>query len=156
MRSLPVGLVNDDMTGPPDMTTRIVWMLLDVVVAEVWNAGEVARLSEVYDRDYLGHFAPRRVPVSGPAELAQLVVTVRRAFPDLRVVVGDVVGGRSAFAARFVVRGTQTGRFAGTEPSGRQVTVTGLVLATLDDSGRIAEEWVICDALALLGPFRRR
>jgi hypothetical protein len=101
MRSLPVGLVNDDMTGPPDMTTRIVWMLLDVVVAEVWNAGEVARLSEVYDRDYLGHFAPRRVPVSGPAELAQLVVTVRRAFPDLRVVVGDVVGGRSAFAARY-------------------------------------------------------
>jgi steroid delta-isomerase-like uncharacterized protein len=85
----------------------------------------------------------------GREEFKAVLARVRRAFPDLRYRIEDVVVSPDRFALRWEARGTHQGEYLGVQASGRPVSYTGITLYELRD-GRIARVWVSADLLSLL------
>ena len=85
----------------------------------------------------------------GREEFKAVLARVRRAFPDLRYRIDDVVVSPDRFALRWEARGTHQGEYLGVQASGRPVSYTGITLYELRD-GRIARVWVSADLLSLL------
>jgi predicted ester cyclase len=50
---------------------------------------------------------------------------------------------------RFPHRGTHTGPFQGTPPTGKTFTATGIHISRLVD-GKVAKDWVVRDTLGVL------
>ena len=59
----------------------------------------------------------------------------RRAFPDLRVTVEDLMAEGDKAAARLRVRGTHLGELDGIVPTGRRVDFTGIVISRIEGAG---------------------
>lgn len=73
----------------------------------------------------------------------------RDAFPDLHVVVDQIVAGGDKVAVRWIARGTNTGSGNGIAATGKAVETSGIAMFRFEN-GRIAEEWVSADTLGLL------
>ena len=63
------------------------------------------------------HSHPGQTP--GPGGVRQLVMNVRRAFPDLVETIDDLVAEGDRVALRLTLRGTHGGPFRGVEATGR-------------------------------------
>jgi len=70
-------------------------------------------------------------------------------FPDLHISVEDVIAEGDKTAARIRCTGTHTGPDMGIPPTGKKVTVTGLVLVRWKD-GKIIEGWNEFDAYGMM------
>lgn len=79
----------------------------------------------------------------------QFFALMRRAFPDLRFVVEDILVDGEKAAVRFRMNGTHRGEFMGVEPSGNRVEVDGIDVFRLAD-GQIKEHWGAMDSLRLM------
>jgi len=55
------------------------------------------------------------------------------AFPDMEITVEDQLAQDDLVATRWTSRGTQTGALMGIEPTGKQVTVSGVTISRLVD-----------------------
>jgi steroid delta-isomerase-like uncharacterized protein len=120
------------------------------VPEEIFNAGWVEAIDEVFAPDYLEHALPPGYP-TGVAALRRFVEGIRTAFPDLRQEVEDIIAEGDRVAARLVVRGTHTGAWEllPVPPSGRTVEWTETHVVRMQD-GRIVEHWENRDELGLL------
>jgi steroid delta-isomerase-like uncharacterized protein len=85
----------------------------------------------------------------GRDEFKAVLARVKRAFPDLRYRIDDVVVSGDKMALRWEARGTHQGEYLGVQGSGRPISYTGITLYELRD-GRIARAWVSADLLSLL------
>ena len=106
---------------------------------EVWNKGRIAAIDELLTEDCLAH-GLGAAPLVGPAGFKPVVQTLRTAFPDIRIVVEDIVAEGDKVAARAVVRGTHQGDYLGIPPTGRQIEVHGISFGRIKD-GKISEAW---------------
>ena len=70
--------------------------------------------------------------------IKQAVAGSRAAFPDLRLVLEDLVDGGERVAFRWSGGGTQGGEFAGIAPAGRAIADSGITIARLEN-GKLAE-----------------
>jgi predicted ester cyclase len=61
----------------------------------------------------------------------------------------DQIAEGDKVASRWTMRGTHTGELLGIAPTGKQATMTGIVISRLAGS-TIAEEWENFDQLGLL------
>lgn len=50
----------------------------------------------------------------------------QQAFPDLKHIVHETIGGDDSVAARWTVRGTHRGEFQGIPASGKSIDVSGI------------------------------
>lgn len=116
-------------------------------VEEAWNRGHLALADELYPQDYVLHYLP--TPVYGAEGLKQFVRTYRAAFPDLHVTIEDMMAAGDKVVWRFTIRGTHRGDFQGIAPTGRPITVTGIVYSRFD-GGKWVEDWANADALGML------
>ncbi len=73
----------------------------------------------------------------------------RVAFPDIRWSVEEQLTDGGRVLTRFVWTGTHSGPFLGIDPTGRRVTVWGLVVDRLE-AGRIKESRFLMDTLGLM------
>jgi predicted ester cyclase len=73
----------------------------------------------------------------------------RAAFSDAQITVDDQIAEGDKVASRWTGRGTHDGELMGVPPSGRQVTVDGLVVSRVAN-GKVVEEWVNWDTLGML------
>ena len=71
------------------------------------------------------------------------------AFPDLHLQPEHLIAQNGLVAVRFSVRGTHRGEFLGVPASGREVRFESMEVFRLA-SGKIAEQWVVMNALGLL------
>ena len=85
----------------------------------------------------------------GREEFKGVLGRVRRAFPDIRYRIEDVIQSSDRLALRWEARGTHQGEYLGIQPSGRAINYTGITLYELRD-GKIARIWVSADLLSLL------
>ena len=117
---------------------------------EVWNEG---RIQTVYDL-----LAPEAVArgqrgaeaeIRGPEEFAKFVREIRGAFPDLRVVVEDILGAGDKVVVRWSARMTHSGDSLGIPATDRTVRSRGISIARLA-KGKIAEGWDNWDQLGML------
>jgi predicted ester cyclase len=73
----------------------------------------------------------------------------RAAFPDLQIRIDDIIAEGQMVAFRWTSSGTHRGELFGTQPTGKQITTSGIsILRTA--GGKVAEDWVNWDTLGLL------
>jgi predicted ester cyclase len=72
---------------------------------------------------------------------------LHRAFPDLRVTVGDVIAEGDKVVSRNSVTGTHQGEYMGIPPTGKSVTYNEIFIVRFVN-GRIAETWGVVDVLS--------
>jgi predicted ester cyclase len=98
---------------------------------------------DVVDHDLAGH-------ASGVAGTKQVVLTLRRAFPDLCAVVEDEIAEGDRVVQRLTLSGTHRGTYRGLTPTGRRVTWQLLTIQRIGADGKIAEHWSSPDLYGLL------
>ena len=121
-------------------------------VLEKWmaagDAGDFDRFDELLHPDVVVH-APMGLSTRGPAAEKEVWRDARRAMPDLRHEIQEVIENASTVAARAIVTGTLTGDFAGVAATHRSFEVDQGLFAHVRD-GMIVEAWEIVDTASLL------
>ena len=88
--------------------------------------------------------------LNGLGEVKNYLRAVRTAFPDIWFTVADLIQEGDQVAARWSLKGTQSGTFKDMPPTNQMVSVTGLtVFNFLNDL--IVEMWVAFDPARLTG-----
>ena len=118
------------------------------VAEEPWR-GNLDVIDEHVAADYIGHDPSRPEPQRGPAGFKEFVQSSRDAFPNAQVTVDEQLAEGDLVATRWTGRGIHEGELMGIQPTGREVTVTGITISRLRD-GKIVEDWLNWDTLGML------
>ncbi len=123
---------------------------------EVLNQGLLGVVDEIYSSDYMLDAPIRsdgssqsRSLTQGRDQLKQRVSLFRTAFPDIHFAMDEIIGEDDTVVVHYTYRGTHLGVIAGTEPSGRSITITGILIAHLL-SGRIQDALSVFDTAELM------
>ena len=117
------------------------------VIEEGWNQGNTAVFDEVYATNYVGH--DPSMTIQGSEGFKQVYAAYRTAFPDLHLTIEDQIAEGDKVVSRWTFRGTHRGELMGILPTGKQVTVTGIVISHFAN-GKIVESWFNSDDLGML------
>lgn len=117
-------------------------------VDEVINAHDVAAIDQIATPDFVEHVP---FPGQGPGRegLKQAVGMFLSAFPDLAWRTEEQIAEGNRVVSRFTWTGTHMGEFLGIPPTGRRVTVWGVVIDVVRD-GLFAESRIIMDTAGLI------
>ena len=115
---------------------------------EAFNAGDMARLLAVAAPDIVIHYAEMPEPLLGRDTWQQGYELVKRAFPDLKIRIDDLVAAGDKVALRLTLSGTHQGEFQGIPATGRQVSYVSHEFYRVTD-GVVAEEWICSDMTSL-------
>jgi steroid delta-isomerase-like uncharacterized protein len=121
-------------------------------VRACFQAGETGRfdaLDAIIDPDFVLHDPANPEEIRGIEGLKALIETYREGLGDMRVTVEQQLADGDYVATRYTCRGTHSGDLMGLPATGREVTISSLVISRFRD-GRIAEEWEISDVFGLL------
>lgn len=132
-----------DRMATPEENKEIV-RRLDVI----WD-GEVEVVDEIVAEDLTNHnsLVPDAPP--GPEGFKQNVSALRTAFPDINFTTEDIIAEGDKVVFRAVGHGTHEGGLMGIEPTGREVTLSGIVIFRIAD-GQIVERWAQFDTIGML------
>jgi steroid delta-isomerase-like uncharacterized protein len=114
-------------------------------IEELFNRGNYAVVDELFASDYIGY--PDRIV--GPKGVKQAVTTLRHAFPDVRLIVEDLIAEGDRIVIRWTAHGTHEGEYEGIPATGKQATVTGIYIERIAN-GKFVEGWENLDALGLM------
>ena len=98
--------------------------------------------------NFVAHVPGMPGPLDGE-EWEQFIGIFREGFPDMRLVVEDVVAQGDRVAVRWTFVGTHEGEFFGSPPTGARVRMSAIEINRVVD-GKIAEHWVELDQLGML------
>ena len=117
---------------------------------EVWNQGRAEAIDELMAPDAVNHglAADAAQPLNGPADFHPFHEVFRGAFPEIQVVVEDVIAEGDQVAARCSVRGKHSGDHLGVAASNALVEFTGIAIARIKD-GKFVESWNSFDFLTM-------
>ena len=117
---------------------------------EVWNKGRSDAIEEMFAPEGIAHGLSddEGNPLKGPANFKPFHETFRGAFPDIEVVVEDMIAEGDLVAARCSVRGQHVGDHLGIAASNAPVQFTGITIARIRD-GKIVEAWNNFDFLKM-------
>jgi steroid delta-isomerase-like uncharacterized protein len=109
---------------------------------EVWNKGRAEAIDEMFAPDGVAHGLSEdpEHPIIGAGGFKPFHQTFRGAFPDIEVVVEDMIAEGDKVAARCLVRGKHAGDNLGIAASNAPVEFTGMTIVRIRD-GQIVEAW---------------
>jgi steroid delta-isomerase-like uncharacterized protein len=116
------------------------------LIEEAWNQGNMTTVDELLALDHVGHHS--LVP-SQPASrefYKQYIVRTRTAFPDFHATIEEQIAEGDLVVTRWSVQGTHQGMFRGHSPTGKRMTLTGIVIDRIVD-GKAVEGWMEMDTL---------
>ena len=90
-------------------------------VDEVFNKGDLSVIPELIDPNYVMNTAIGNV--EGQEGVKQYIISARTAFPDINIVIDDMVCEGDKIAAQVSVTGTFKGKYLDFEPTGNQVNM---------------------------------
>ncbi len=103
---------------------------------DFWDKGNLGVADEILAPDYIGHGDP---PNRIEDEKRQ-VTMLRTAFSEAQVTTEDQIAAGDKVVTRWTSRGMHTGEFLGLPPTGKEVTLTGILIQRIA-GGRIVEAW---------------
>ena len=106
---------------------------------DIWGTGDEAALEEVFAEDVVDHGAIPGQPPGREGHKYQLNL-FRSAFPDLHVTTEDIVVEGDRVVSRWTARGTHQGQLMGIDPTGKEVTFTGIDVLRIAE-GKVVERW---------------
>jgi predicted ester cyclase len=130
------------------MSTEVNQAIVRRFVDEVQNGGDLMALDGLVAPGYVNRSAPPGVPADRDG-LKQLAAMFRRAFPDGRMTIEDMVAEGDRVATRKTFRGTHRGELMGIPPTGREVAI-GLIDIVRLGGGKVVESWSVADDMGLL------
>jgi steroid delta-isomerase-like uncharacterized protein len=117
--------------------------------AEVWNQGREESIDELLGPHCVAHGLGEGADTQGPAGFKPFLRNMRSAFPDVHIRVEDTIVSDDRAATRVIFEGTHSGNGIGVAPTGRRVSITGLVIVRIAGD-QIVEAWNVWDQLGLL------
>ena len=115
---------------------------------EVWNKGNIQVLDTILTADYKNH-TPSVPTIDGPAGLKPIVLAIRKAFPDLKFEIKEVIATEGFVTIRTVMTGIQSDTLFGQPPTNKKIAVNQINIEKIRD-GKIAEHWRVTDELTML------
>lgn len=121
------------------------------LLEESFNDGKFELVDQLVAPDAFNH--DPSLPASirsqrGPQLLRSVVGMYRGSFPDVRLVVDEVIEAGDSVALRWHAEGTHKGGLEGFAPTDARVTVTGISVDHWRD-GKVVESWTEWDNLGL-------
>jgi len=107
-------------------------------IDEVWNRRRSEAIRELLHPNAVGHL--EGFEVRGPEGFLPAWASLLGAFPDLKVIIQDVVAQGDAVAVRWTASGLHTGPHLGIAPSMKLVAFRGITWLRFSE-GRIIEGW---------------
>ena len=114
---------------------------------DVFNQRNLALVDQLFSATHVFHNPP--TTLHGREEFKQLLSVYITAFPDARFTVEDEIAEGEKVTSRYTFRGTHQGELMGIPPTGKQVSVTGMIINRIA-GGQSVEGWLNFDALGLL------
>lgn len=112
---------------------------------EVWNQRNESAIDEMFAAHGKGHHFPQTGGTfNGPDEFKPVYKSFCSAFPDLRVIVDEVISEGNRAAARWTAMATHSGEGLGIPPTGNKITLPGSSFAIIED-GKMIEAWNFID-----------
>src|SRR5918912_1181008 len=123
--------------------------LVEWYYEDIWNAENVAAADEILSSTFT--FYPPDSPegLRGRATYKAYVELHRRAFPNLRITVIDVLAEGDRVAVQWAMQGTHHGAFGRVMPTGAEIIVRGVDLVHIAD-GRIVALHSYFDLLTVI------
>lgn len=138
------GNVENNMSNQLMKNKKIVREFFEMI----WNQNNFARLESQCAPEFVLHFRGEHITFD-MNRLRALVDNWRKAFPDIRCVVEDLIGEDDRVAVRLSFSGTHTGaEWFGLQPSGKKWNVTEQVFIRLENV-KIVEAWEDYDEYAM-------
>ena len=109
---------------------------------EVWNKGRADAIEEMFDENGIAHGLsddPSN-PIKGPRDFRPFHTLFRDAFPNMMIVVEDMVAEGDKVAARCSVRAKHEGDFLGRSATQSPVEFSGIAIVRIEN-GKIVEAW---------------
>lgn len=134
-------------TSPVDANLSLVERFYN----EIINGDNAAALEEVVSNDFVDHI-PNPLPgqpTRGAEAITWFVRTARKAIPDLKVSIEDVIAAGDKVVTRVTWEGTQEGPLLGADPTGKRMRFMGIDIVRVAD-GKIMEHWGQIDALGAM------
>lgn len=121
------------------------------LLLDAFSSGDVAAADELLDPQAISHDPATPAAMQslrGPEALKRTVSMYRTGFPDLRMVVDDVVADGDKVVLRWHTEGTHRGELQGLAPTGKRGSVTGISIDQWRE-GKLVETWTQWDNLGL-------
>lgn len=115
---------------------------------EILNKGKVELFEELCAPNFVKHAIPPAADY-GIEGSKQSVMMLRKAFPDIKYTVEDMIEEGDKIVARWTAHGTHKGEFMGIPPTGKQVTFTGIEIIRIEGD-KAVEEWEELDRAGLM------
>lgn len=109
-------------------------------IASTFEAQLPTSLAEL--RNYLQDEPEAEITTLGREEYLEFTRSVREAVPDLRLGIEETITEPNKIAIRWRGTGTHDGEILGIEPTGRDVTLSGIRIDHFND-GRLAAFWTL-------------
>jgi steroid delta-isomerase-like uncharacterized protein len=116
---------------------------------DVWNKGKLEVLDEIISPDYINHSPGMPNPAPGPEGLKPIVAGIRKAFPDLKYTIENIVVSDSQVAVHTTMTGTHNGDFFGLAPTNKTVCVNQMQIEQIKNN-KIVAHWRVTDELIML------
>lgn len=113
---------------------------------EVLDQGHLDRYAESHAKDFVAHAGDHEATLEEDMAAAR---EERKALPDMRVTVKQIVAERDLVAVYWTAAGTNTEAGMGLPATGKKVKVDGMTLFRFK-SGKICEEWSVWDMLSVM------
>lgn len=116
---------------------------------EAWNQGKLEVLDEIIAPNYINHTPGSPNPIPGPEGLKPIIASLRKAFPDLKFTIENMVISEEQVAIHCIMYGTHTGDLFGLPPTGKKVKVNQMQIERIKE-GKIVEHWRQSDDLGMM------
>src|SRR5258707_14674895 len=112
--------------------------MLRLLFAEALCQGKLALIDSLFAPDFIDPSTPEQAP--GYAGVRDYFSAVRAGFPDIQVIVEDIIVEGERVAVRTTWRGTHLGMYEGVAPTGKAISRTLIQIFRIVNR-LIVEEW---------------
>lgn len=123
--------------------------LVRKAVEEIWNKGNFDKLKEMVSEDFVIRFPRPGEELRGPENVKQFYTALRKAFPDIRFTIEDLLAEGNKVVTHWSATGTHKGEFKGLPATGKRVTFKAIDIDKITD-GKFVECWTNVDELGLM------
>lgn len=118
-------------------------------LVELWNTRDPERIAARYSNDCRVLDVAIAQPLVGREAVQHMFAAYYRAFPDLRLVLDDIIAEGDRVALFWTAHGTHQGTILHIPPSGHRVSAKGVNRLVLRD-GLVCETTTIWDVAGML------
>ena len=123
--------------------------LLNRFVEELFNRGNLSVVDELAAPDFVDR---EELPAGLPGNregVKQLTAAFRRAFPDFKATIDDIIAEGDRVVVRSTWTGTQRGEFMGIPPTGKSISF-GVIDIVRIAGGKVVEHWGQMDSMRMM------